>query len=270
MEEQPVAAEEYPNYFAELRGVRGRIAADLPLRSGMRLLDLACGYGYFTIEVARRAPDCGLCAIDILPGDVTHTRENAARAGLADRIDATVMDATSMSFADGEFGMVVNFAGLEDIHMTRGRSGVQRAFREIKRVLKPGGLFCYAAMPPEAMETEAQRLEVAVYSYACHATWLSAEEYRRMLAEAGLELVGYSSYYTRKKLTADQARQEIRFACERVPELYGLKARTFDDVWSRFGPEIERHGLGQFSKMVVFTARAPAYVQAVADTTTHS
>jgi ubiquinone/menaquinone biosynthesis C-methylase UbiE len=258
MEEKPVTVEEYPNYFAQLRGMRARIATDLPLRAGMRILDLACGYGYFTVEVARRAPDCRLCAIDILPGDVTHTRENAARAGLADRIDATVMDATSMSFVDGEFDMVVNFAGLEDIHMTRGRSGVQKTFHEVRRVLKPGGLFSFAAMPPEAMETEAQKLEVAVYSYACHATWLSADEYRRMVAAAGLELVGYSSYYTRKKLTADQAQQEIRFACERVPELYGIKTRKFDDVWHEFGPAIEQHGLGQFSKMVVFRARAPA------------
>jgi len=257
VEEKPVTPEEYPNYFAELGGIRARIAADLPLRAGMSILDLACGYGYFTIEVARRVPGSTVRAIDIHAGDIARARENAARSGLGDRIDATVMDATDMSFPDGEFDMVVNFAGLEDIHMTRGRSGVERAFHEVGRVLKHGNLFCFAAMPPETMETEAQKLEVAVYSYACHATWLSAAEYRQMLAEAGLELVGYSSYYTRRKLAADQAQQEIRFACECVPGLYGLKARSFDDVWRQFGPAIEQHGLGQFSKMIVFTARTP-------------
>jgi hypothetical protein len=42
-----------------------------------------------------------------------------------------------------------------------------------------------------------------------------------------------------------------------VPKLYGITTRTFDEVWRQFGPAIERHGLGQFSKMVVFTARTP-------------
>jgi ubiquinone/menaquinone biosynthesis C-methylase UbiE len=203
MEEQPVTAEEYPDYFAQLRGLRARIAADLPLRSDMRILDLACGYGYFTVEVARRVPEGRVSAIDIQADSMARVRANAERSGLADRIDATAMDAASMSFPDGEFDMVVNFGGLEDIHMTRGRPGVRRTFHEVRRVLKPDGLFCSATMPPEAMETEAQKLEVAVYSYACQATWPSADEYRQMLAEAGLELVGYSSYYTRRKLTAD-------------------------------------------------------------------
>jgi ubiquinone/menaquinone biosynthesis C-methylase UbiE len=257
VEEKPVTAEEYPNYFAELGGIRARIAADLPLRPGMQVLDLACGYGYFTVEVARRVPDGRVRAIDIQPDNVARARENAERSGLAGRIDATVMDAASMSFRDAKFEMAVSFGGLEDIHMTRGRSGVGRAFHEVKRVLKPGHLYCFAAMPPEAMETEAQKLEVAVYSYACRATWLSADEYRQMLAEAGLELLDDNSYYTGKRLTVEQARQEIRFACDVVPKLYGITTCTFDDVWHKFGPAIEQHGLGQFSKMVVFIARAP-------------
>jgi len=256
MEEKPVAAREYPNYFAELAGIRARIAADLPLRAGMSILDLACGYGYFTVEVARRVPGGKVRAIDIQAGDVECARENAARSGLADRIDATVMDATSMSLRDGEFDMVVNFAGLEDIHMTRGRSGVQQAFREVRRVLKPGGLFCFAAMPPEAMETEAQRLEVAVFSYACQATWLSADDYLQMLDEVGCEFAGRTDYYTGRKLAADQAQQEIRFACERVPGLYGVATRAFDDVWRKFGRAIAREGLGHYSKMVLFRVRA--------------
>lgn len=254
MNERYLTAGEYPSFFEKLGGIRRRIAADLPLKPGMHILDLACGHGYFAVEVCRRFLDLRITAIDILETDVGRTRANAAQRGLGREVEAIRMDATAMSFPDAYFDAVVNFGGLEDIHMTRGEAGVERAFKEVARVLKPERRFCFGVMPPEEMETEAQRLEVAVFSDVCGATWLSAAAYEEMLAGAGLGPVGKMVYRTGRKLTADQAQQEIRFACKNVPKLYGVQTRSFEDVWARFGHAIEQHGLGQFSRVVMFTA----------------
>jgi hypothetical protein len=106
-------------------------------------------------------------------------------------------------------------------------------------------------MPPEEMETEAQKIEVALFSYICDATWLSVGEYKRILENAGFTLVKQETYYTGKKLTSEQAKAEIRFAIKNDPKIYGITTPSFDDVWAKFGQQIEKNGLGHYSKVVL-------------------
>jgi hypothetical protein len=110
-------------------------------------------------------------------------------------------------------------------------------------------------MPPEEMETIAQQTEVALYSYLCDATWLSIGEYEEIIAESGLKIVDRQAYHTSRKLTPEQARFEIRFACENVPETYGKHTPSFEEVWTRFGADIEEHGLGHISKVLLMITR---------------
>ncbi len=245
---------EYEGYFARLDGLRDRVARDLPLEGRTDVLDLCCGYGYFTVALARAFAGIRVTAIDLLERDVERARASARAAGLTDRVEALVMDATALGFSDARFDAVANFGGLEDVHMTRGRAGVEATFREVARVLRPGGVFCFTAMPPDEASTEAQRLELALYARTCGAVWLPAAEYRRMLGAAGLALRRRKTHTTGRRLTAAQARQEIEFACRQAPELYGIEAPEFDEVWNEFGPRIEEHGLGQFSRVVVHVA----------------
>ncbi|TKJ43346.1 hypothetical protein CEE36_04760 [candidate division TA06 bacterium B3_TA06] len=255
MMEEYVSNDEYPRYFSKLEGLRARIAADLPLASDIKVLDLATGYGYFAIEVAKRESSVKIIGIDVSQSDVNVFRRNVKRLGLGDRLKVVRMDATQMEFPDEEFDMVINFLGLEDIHMSREREGVKRTFNEVARVLKPTGYFCFTAMPPEESQTEAQKIEVALFSYICNCAWLAAKEYEKMLEENGFQLLDKKSYYTGKKLTAEQARQEIRFACDNVPKIYGVQTPSFEEVWRKFGVDIEKHGLGHYSKVVLFVAQ---------------
>ena len=160
-----------------------------------------------------------------------------------------------MSFSKEEFDMAIDFTGLEDIHMTRGKAGVLQTFHQVSRVIKSKSFFCFVVMPPEEMETQTQKIEVALFSYICDATWLSAKEYESMLEEAGLRLIRKKQYYTGKKLTPEQAKAEIRFACKTDPKIYGIKTPPFEEVWSRFGHQIEKNGLGHYSKVVLMIAQ---------------
>ncbi len=253
--EEYISDDEYPTYFSKLEGLRARVAAALPVRPGIRILDVAAGYGYFAVEVAGRDRAVKVVGIDLSQRDVDVFRRNVETVGLGGRLEAVEMDATRMAFADASFDMAVNFLGLEDIHMTRGRDGVYKAFAEVARVLTAGGYFCFTAIPLEESETRAQELEVELFSYLCGCTWLASSEYERVLEKEGFKLLKKESYYTAKKLAAAQAAEEVRFACENVPRIYGVRAASFDDVWSKFGPEIEEHGLGHYSKVTLFIAR---------------
>jgi len=255
LEEEYISDEDYRTYFSELNGLRKRIVNVLPTRSGMRILDLATGDGYFAIELARRDSSLRVIGIDISQHYVLEAKRNIENRRLTGQIQVIEMDATDMNFPDEEFDIVANFTGLDEIYMTRGRGGVNKTFLEVNRILKPNGYFCFVVMPPEEMETQAQRIEVDVFSYVCNATYLSGGEYEDLLKGAGFGLITKNEYFTGKKLTSEQAKEEIRSVCDNVPKYYGINTEPFEAVWERFGKDVQKYGMGYYSKVVLFVAR---------------
>jgi len=253
MNEVYATPEDYRTLFRTL--TRSQVAA--PLQLGPRVLDIAAGSAYFSIEVASQHPHTTLAAIDLCPGSVTHAHNHIAAANLAGRISVLAMDASTLGFSDECFDTVVNYLGLEDIHMTRGCRGVQQAFQEVHRVLTPGGRFYFVALPPDEMETTPQQLEVAVFSWLCGATWLTTAEYLQLVDAAGLVFTAKTSFYTGKKLSVEHAQEEIHYACTYAPLHYGVQTPSFQDAWARFGPAIQRYGLGHYSKTVLFETTKP-------------
>lgn len=261
MIEQYVSNQEYQTYYQKLNGLRQRIARDLPVKPNFRILDLATGSGFFAIEVAKCYNSVQITGIDISKSSIQNARKNLKKESFQNKIEIQKMDATHMSFNRRDFDMVINFTGLEDIHMTRGKAGVQRTFFEVNMVLKPESFFCFVVMPPEEMETQAQKIEVALFSYICDATWLSAKEYEHILDQAKFRLTNKKSYYTGKKLTPEQAKAEIRFACKNDPKIYGIDTPSIEQVWAKFGQEIVENGLGHYSKVLLMVAKKVGEVE---------
>lgn len=252
MYESYVSQEDYPTYDETLGGLRAQVAARIPVRPHAHVIDVATGYAYFAVELARRVPNIRVTGIDISDDSIRNARATITAHGLHERIAVVRTDATRMPFANRVFDMAVNFAGLEDIHMTRGRAGVAEVFGEVYRVLKPEALFCFVVMPTDEMETDAQKLEVALFSYICNATWLTVAEYRTLIRQTGFTVVDCQTFTTGKKLNAEQTRAEIHFACDHVPRIYGIETPRFEDVWRKFGSAIEEHGCGHLSKTILF------------------
>ena len=255
MLEKYASKDEYDNLFVTL--TRDQVAEDIGV--GGKVLDIAAGSAYFSIQVAEKNSDTSITAVDIFKGSVEQAKKNVKTAGLGDRIDVLQMDATVLDFQDNTFDTVVNYLGLEDIHMTRGKEGVRNTFQEAYRVLKPGGGFYFVVMPPDMMESMAQRIEVDVFSWICEAKWLESDQYRGLAEDAGFVYKQQNSYYTGKKLTKEQAREEIEYACLNVPRNYGVEAKGFQETWDRFGALIEEHGMGHYSKTVLFEFTKPVY-----------
>jgi ubiquinone/menaquinone biosynthesis C-methylase UbiE len=256
MIEKFLTAQEYDNYFvATLNRIRNKIVNDIPKISNFSILDVATGYGYFAIAIAKYNPHVKIIAIDISEEDINKARINIELNKLTDCIQPIQMDATKISFSDESFDMVVNFLGLEDIYMTRGRKGIALTFSRVCRVLKSNGYFCFVAMPSDEMETEAQKIEGQLFSFICKATWLTSQEYESMLKKTGFRLLKKKNYYTGKKLTPEQARNEIQFACDNVPKIYRIKTPTSRAVWNKFGNRIKKYGVGHYSKLVLYITK---------------
>lgn len=248
---------EYQTHFERLGGLRSKIARDLPIKPDMYILDVATGEGFFAIEVAKCDDSLRITGIDISQKVIQEAEKNVRENRLQDRIKFLRMDTVHMDFHDEEFDMAINFTGFEEIHLSRGREGVQKTFLEVSRVLKSGSYFCFVVMPPKEMETKAQKIEVAVFDYICGAKYLSSREYESMAAKARLKLIEKKSYYSGIKFTSQQAEYEIKYVIENVPKIYGVVTPTFSEVWDKFGRDIEENGMGCYSKVMLMTVQKP-------------
>lgn len=111
--------------------------------SGMTVLDIGPGMGFFTLPMARLVgPAAKVVCVDVQPKMLDALRSRAAEAGLADRIDARVCATTSLGIGDlaGKVDFVLAFAVAHEIRDTR------RLFGEIAAAMKPGAR-CLLAEP---------------------------------------------------------------------------------------------------------------------------
>jgi ubiquinone/menaquinone biosynthesis C-methylase UbiE len=106
----------------------------LAISAGERVLDVGCGSGAVTRDIARRVGERGL-AVGLDPSSelLAVARGLAERAGLGDRVEFREGDARRLPFPDGSFDVVVCATVLS--HVPEGEAAIP----ELARVLRPGG-----------------------------------------------------------------------------------------------------------------------------------
>jgi SAM-dependent methyltransferase len=123
------------NPLRRLREQPRRIFEGL-VRDGMTVVEPGCGMGFFTLELARMVgPGGRVVALDLQPRMIAGLRRRAARAGLADVVDARLVGPDRLGIDD--------LAGAADVavalHVVH-EVPDQRAFLgELAAALRPGG-----------------------------------------------------------------------------------------------------------------------------------
>jgi SAM-dependent methyltransferase len=103
------------------------------LKPGMRLLDCGCGPGTITVGLARAVGDSFVVAMDIDPSQVAMTEQLARLQGLT-QLQAEQASVYDLPFPDRSFDAVFSHALFEHL------ADPLAALRQLRRVLKPGGL----------------------------------------------------------------------------------------------------------------------------------
>ncbi len=105
----------------------------LDLAPDARVLEVGPGAGYYSLDVARQiAPNGRLDVLDLQQPMLDELMRRAAMAGTANVV-ATQGDARDLPFPDATFDAAFLVATLGEI------PDRDRALRELRRVLKPGG-----------------------------------------------------------------------------------------------------------------------------------
>ena len=113
---------------------RARTLAAIDVRPGERGLDLGCGPGFLTVELARAVGAGGrVTALDASPEMREAARTRLAEAGLVSRVELVGGDAVQLEFPAGTF----DFAAAVQVYLYVPE--VARALGEAWRVLRPGG-----------------------------------------------------------------------------------------------------------------------------------
>jgi len=149
------------------------------LHEGERVLDLGSGGGIDVLLSARRVGPAGRAfGLDMTDEMLTLARQNATTAG-----------ATNVEFLKGHIEQIPLPAGSIDVVISNcvvNLAADKRAvFREIARVLRPGGRIGIADIVADDSLTPEKRAELGSYA-GCIAGALSFAEYRDGLAAAGL------------------------------------------------------------------------------------
>jgi len=131
-----IAVEEYTTLVT---GSFGRAAMDrLALAPGLRVLDVGCGTGPTTTELARRvAPGGAALGIDIAPSMLAAARVRADREGV-DNVEFVTGDAQCDDLGDGAFDAVFSQFGVMFF------SDPAAAFANLRRALRDGGRIAFA------------------------------------------------------------------------------------------------------------------------------
>lgn len=165
--------------FARMAGTEGWPYA--------KVLEVGCGTGFFTLNLMLAGVVDEAHVTDISPGMVSVAERNAASLGL--RVQGRVADAEALPYEDASFDLVVGHAVLHHI------PDVERALREVVRVLEPGGRFVFAGEPTTYGDYVARRLS--------HAAWLAATKVSHV---PGLR--GWSRPYDELKASSEAAALE--------------------------------------------------------------
>jgi ubiquinone/menaquinone biosynthesis C-methylase UbiE len=196
-----------------------KIAEGLDMRD-KRVLDIGCGIGGPAFYLAREY-GANVVGTDLEPSLIERAKKAAKKHGLEDKTEFWVVEPGPLTFPENSFDFVVSSGAFTQI------SAKAEMFKEVLRVLKPGGVFSVY----DWMKNEGEFSEDMEYFFKMEGLTYAMEvpeRYTKILEKAGfvdVELVERSEWYRKKaREEYEQLRGELY---PRAVELVGKEQADY-------------------------------------------
>lgn len=153
----------------DLASLRRALAACVDLPPAPRIVDLGCGSGTQSLQLARLTGGSVL-AIDRHPPHIARLRAEARAQGLEARVEARVADLTALDLEPGRFDLVWSEGALYNL-------GLARALPLCAALLRPGGYLAFT----DAVWRTSDPPTVVRAAFADYPTMGSASDVRALL-----------------------------------------------------------------------------------------
>jgi len=150
------------------------------------VLDIGSGVGGPDIYIAEKT-GCRIMGIDISDVGIERARKFANDSGLSDRVTFHLGDGMEMPFPDSTFDAAIS---IDVMNVFKDKEGL---FRQVTRVLKPGGIFAFLSgtidMPddPEVIESMARGYLIPQY-------YDTVDNYKSKLKQTGFQVIEVTEY----------------------------------------------------------------------------
>ncbi len=209
-----------------------------PLREDQRILDIGCGSGAQTLDLAR-ATAARIVAVDRHPPFLARLARRVAELGLDERITVQLGDMQDLAFADGSFDVVWSEGAIFIM-------GFARGLASWRRLLAPGGYLvvselCWLSGDPPAELYELFLNECPDMGDAAARRSAVAEAGYRLVADFVLPDSGWwESYYVhlgerlerfRREHAGEEEALAVAARSEQEIELYRRHPGTFGYIF---------------------------------------
>ncbi len=202
------------------------LQAALAGQGDARVLDLGCGAGHVSFHVAPLVAE--VVAYDLSQAMLDVVASAAAERGLAN-ITTERGAAERLPFADASFDFV--FSRYSAHHW----SDLGLALREVRRVLKPGGVAAFIdVMSPGSPLLDTYLQTVEVLRDTSHVRDYSAAEWQRQVSEAGLHVRSHTRQPLRLEFSSWVERmrtpEPMRVAIRQLQQAMGEEVRQYYQI----------------------------------------
>ena len=191
----------------------------LPLKSGMKILDLGTGSGYLSFSIAEKFTDMFIIGLDIVEKALVDNRIKAEKENIKN-ISFITYDGINFPFSDNDFDMVVSRYALHHF------PDIQKSISEVSRVLKSGGFLFISDPAPNANDTSKFIDEYMQLKKDGHIKFYTKGEWEQICTEVGLKVVDFwdsSIRFPKKKDTAYGFDELLKKHDKNIIENYELK-----------------------------------------------
>lgn len=203
-----------------------RIIDFLPIKDGMKIMDLGTGSGFLAFAVAKKYPRVQIIGLDIVEKALDRNREKAERENL-DNLQFVNYDGILFPFEESSFDMVISRYALHHFPV------IEDSMKEISRVLKKQGVLFLSDPAPNEEDNEKFIDEYMRLKKDGHIKFRSKKEWEEICAAENLELAdGFDSKirFPKKRNTAAGFDELLKKYDKSIIDSYELEI-TEDEIY---------------------------------------